>query len=241
MFRVLICEDDVKDEKLISKYVSNFFNKQKIPFSLTIYNTAERAAKDYASNVLYDIVLLDIVLPKMSGIDLAKKIRKKDPNSNIIFITSSKDFAIESYQVKAYYYLMKPFKPTDLTHLLSQLVQSIKDADTKFITLSSKFGYYKINHKDILFIESFKRQITIHIKNEKSVTLNEKLDVVQQKLNDPRFLRCHKSYLVNMDFVTKLESRTFVFTDGSSAPIPKESLNVIKQKYFGYLATKVQA
>ncbi|MEG0313694.1 MAG: LytTR family DNA-binding domain-containing protein [Erysipelotrichaceae bacterium] len=240
MLKILICEDLVGESTRLEKFVDNYFNFKKISHTITVYDNAEDGIFDYENDKTYDIALLDIILPHKTGIDLAKVIRKYDQFCNIIFITSSREFAIESYQVKAFNYLLKPFDEKSLSVLLEDLMVSIKNHDDKFVTLTSRYGCYKIKLRDVIYVESFKRQITFHIDKQDDIIVNDKLDNIEGILNDSRFLRCHKSYLINMDQVSMLESRSFKFSNGMVAPIPKENLNTVKQKYFDYLYNKVE-
>ncbi|MEG0824004.1 MAG: LytTR family DNA-binding domain-containing protein, partial [Erysipelotrichaceae bacterium] len=223
MLKILICEDLVGESARLEKFVDNYFNLKKISHTINVYNNAEDGIFDYENDKTYDIALLDIILPHKTGIDLAKVIRKYDQFCNIIFITSSREFAIESYQVKAFNYLLKPFDEKSLSVLLEDLMESIKNHDDKFVTLTSRYGCYKIKLRDVIYVESFKRQITFHIDKQEDIIVNDKLDNIEEILNDGRFLRCHKSYLINMDQVSMLESRSFKFSNGMVAPIPKEN------------------
>lgn len=239
MYRILLCEDDKHEKTRLETFLVKYFNSIQKPYQLTSYDKAIDAKEGIVNGAVYDIALLDIIMPDYTGLELSKDIRENDGDCKIVFITSSKEFAIESYDVHASDYILKPFIEDKMTAVLDQLIKSIDDEDRDYVVLNSKFGHYKVKHKDVVYLESFKRQVMIHLSNEETITLNGKLDSVEELLCDDRFLRCHKSYLVNMDYIAKLENRQFVFHDGNVVPIPKESLNTIKQKYFDYLYNKI--
>ena len=240
MYRILLCEDDKHEKTRLENFLASYFNAIQRPYHLASYEKAIDAKNEALNNTMYDIALLDIIMPEYTGLQLSKDIRKRNDECKIVFITSSKEFAIESYEVHASNYILKPFKENKMKIVLDKIIKELDDEDRSYVVLNSKFGHYRVKHKDIIYLESFKRQVMFHLNNGDTITLNGKLDSIEELLHDERFLRCHKSYLVNMDYIAKLENRQFIFLNGDVVPIPKESLNTTKQVYFNFLYNKIK-
>lgn len=240
MINVLICEDDVIQSKRLENYIRNYFEEKSISYELKIFINAEDVIEDYQNDILYDIVFLDIILPNKSGVELAHLIRKYDKCCVIIFLTTSREFAIESYEVKALNYLLKPFDVEKMNEIMDDACKIVETKDEKFTSIANKSGTFILKNKDIVYCESYKRKIFIHIKGYDEFVTTFRLDTVEELLNDQRFLRCHKSYLVNMDYIVKIENRNFILVDGSEIPIPRENLHNMKAKYFDYIYSKAK-
>ena len=166
---------------------------------------------------------------------LARYIRTYDSHCKIVITSAAKDYAYASYGIRAFNYILQPYNAQEVKALADELCHIFQKIDARYITLNSKFGYYRIKHKDIVYVESLKRQVFFHCKDGSVISINDKLDNIEKQLDDRRFLRCHKSYLVSMNYINKLENRHFTLISNITIPIPKESLNSIKKQYADYI------
>ena len=235
MLKILVCDTKNDDLSGLQTMINDYFATSKAPYILSNYFNPEEAMQDYDNHVVFDIAFINVLSADDKGMQLAHHIRKHDRQCKIIITSPVKDFAYDSYRVSAFNYILKPYNPEEVKSILAELDIIFNKIDGKFFTLNSKFGHYRIKYKNIIYVESFKRQVFFHCKDGSSVSVSEKLDTIEERLDDPRFIRCHKSYLANMDYIDRLENRQFIFINNTSVPIPKESLNSIKTKYFDYL------
>lgn len=239
MLRILVCDSNSEDMSYLHSLINEYFLVAKSPYIISNCFNPEDAMQDYDNHQVYDIAFINVSEENDKGMQLAHHIRKHDRQCKIIITSTLKDFAYDSYRVAAYTYILKPYQIIEVKTILTDLDLIFKKIDGKFFTLNSKFGYYRIKYKNIIYMESFKRQVFFHCKDGTTISVNEKLDTIEEKLNDRRFVRCHKSYLANMDYIDRLENRQFVFINNTAVPIPKESLNTIKSKYLDYLENRL--
>ena len=235
MINIAIC-DDIKEElELISSYVSKIINNINIEFKISTFNDGEEFIEYVSSSKeIYDIVFLDIYMKFSNGINTAKKIREFDKECKIIFITSSKEHAIESYEVRALYYILKPIEEDKLKDAIFIAIEDLNLND-KNIVIKNKKGSYKIIYKDILYAESSARVVIIHLVSGQTISFYSKLKDFIELIQDDRFIRCHKSFVVNMHHVIKIEGNYIFMSGNLKIPISSVNSGRVKEKYFNYL------
>ncbi|MGO0883092.1 LytR/AlgR family response regulator transcription factor [Clostridioides difficile] len=235
MKKIVLCEDELSQQKLIKKYIEKIFENRNEEYDLLIYRNGESLIKDYPKNV--DIFLLDIQLEEIDGMTLARKIRSMyDKNVEIIFTTSLIDYVQEGYEVRAYRYLLKPIKLDDLERHLISCFNEIERNKGKELTLSSKTEIFKINTADIYYIEVLKREITIHTKTSKH-SINMTMDSIESKINQKNFYRCHKSYLVNLDYVVNVKQYVAIMENKEEVSISRYRFKEFKEVYLESLSS----
>lgn len=229
MKKIVLCEDELSQQKLIKGYIEKIFESINEEYELLIYRNGESLLKDYPKNV--DIFLLDIQLEEIDGMTLARKIRSMyDKNVEIIFTTSLIDYVQEGYEVRAYRYLLKPIKLDDLERNLISCFNEIERNKGKELILSSKTEIFKINTADIYYIEVLKREITIHTKTSEYL-INMTMDSIESKINKKNFHRCHKSYLVNLDYVGNVKQYVAIMENKEEVPISRHRFKEFKDVY----------
>lgn len=229
MKKIVLCEDELSQQKSIKGYIEKIFESRNEEYDLLIYGNGENLIKDYPENV--DIFLLDIQLEEIDGMNLARKIRNMyDKNVEIIFTTSLIDYVQEGYEVRAYRYLLKPIKLDDLERHLISCFNEIERNKGKELILSSKTEIFKINTADIYYIEVLKREITIHTKTSEH-SINMTMDSIESKINQKNFYRCHKSYLVNLDYVGNVKQYVAIMENKEEVPVSRYRFKEFKNVY----------
>lgn len=239
MINIAICDDNMEELEAISTFVSKNIEDLNIPFKIISFNEGQDLIEhiSYSKNI-FDIIFLDIYMKASNGIDIARQVRKFDKECRIIFITSSKDHAVDSYDVRAIYYILKPINEEKLSNAIKLAIESL-NKENKQIIIKNKKGTYKIFYKDILYAESKARIVNIYLQSGEVISFYSKLEDFFQSLQDERFLKCHKSFIVNMDYILKIEN-TYIFI-GNNINIHISSNNVaeIREKYFNYLLKEI--
>lgn len=190
----------------------------------------------------YDIVFMDIEWNNDSknGINYASQINRKQSDIQIIFITAFNDIYSENIffeEINLCGYLKKPINPQYLNKLLVKAKTILDSRENDILTIKNNGQIEKINIGKIMFLESKGHKVTI-TKTDGVSYIYDKLDVLQQKLGR-RFLRIHKSYLVNMDYISQLEGRTVSLNSDRVLPISKSSSKEAKTTYLRYLRDKI--
>jgi DNA-binding LytR/AlgR family response regulator len=235
MINIAICDDNIEELKIISNFVSKNIESLNISFKITFFNEGQDLIEHMNSfKENFDIIFLDIYMKASHGVDIARKIREFDKESKIIFITSSKDHAIDSYEVRASYYILKPINEEKFSVAIKMAIEGL-DKENKQIVIINQKGSYRILYKDILYAESKARLVNIYLKSGEVITFYSKLEDFFQKLGDERFLKSHKSFIVNMDYILKIEDNRIFMINNINIPISSINMAVIKEMYFKYL------
>lgn len=231
--RILICEDDKNDLRMLQEAISRFFiqNSYLGTPSFTIFTSGEAFLAATREPAQFDIAFLDIFMDKMTGMEVAEEIRKTDNKIHIIFLTTSIDYAVDSYDVQATGYLVKPLQEDKFDKLLTKVFGY--KPQPKLIVKQKKDLRY-LYYDEIVYADSEGRNLHIHVNNRPSVTILKKLDILEERLDDHRFLRCHQSFLVNMDYITDVTDTMFILTTHEAVPIRQRDYAKMKSEYHRY-------
>lgn len=237
MIEIILCEDQIQHQKTIIKFLEEILGGSSIDYNLKIYKSGEELLKNYPENT--DIFILDIQMEKINGMDVARKIREIDKNKpEIIFTTSLIEYIQEGYEVRAYRYLLKPIKCEELKkHILSCITEVLNKKD-KFILVENKNETYKINIEDITYIEIQRKDMSIHTEN-KIYETKMTMDKIEKDLKNHNFYRCHKSFLVNIDYVENVKQYVAILENEEGVLISRHRFKDFKSKFFSSLGEKL--
>ncbi|MDY6596188.1 LytTR family DNA-binding domain-containing protein, partial [Clostridioides difficile] len=219
MIKVAICEDEKVHQELLIEYLQKLFNELSIDYDLCIFNSGEQLLENYPEDM--DIFLLDIQMGELSGMDIARKIRDIDSNTvEIIFTTSLIEYIQEGYEVRAYRYLLKPIEFNDIKNHITACIEEIHNRRDKYLVISNKYENYKIKIENITYIEVQNKDITIHtLDNDYEIKMS--MNKIEKELKKYNFIRCHKSFLININFVENVKQYVAILEDGQEIPISR--------------------
>ncbi len=239
--KIAVCDDTPLDIKhlvaIIEEYAAT--HQEHYHITLSTFSNGDSLIEILEKGESFDIIFLDIMMPYVNGIEVAKEIRLNDSVSKIIFLTSSSEFAVESYSVNAFHYLLKPVQATLLKEVLDNALLQATSSQKESLLVYSKKALMKIYVDDIEYIEVKGHILYFHLRNNKileSYGVMTKLE--KALLAYPSFIKPHRSYIINMNYISLL-TPTQVKTH-SYAPIPISRINYpgLKQAYMDYLFTK---
>ncbi|WP_195938144.1 LytR/AlgR family response regulator transcription factor [Romboutsia sp. 1001713B170131_170501_G6] len=235
MIRVAICEDEKDTQLLIEDYIHNILKNINIEYEIQKYNLGEELLESNLKDI--DILLLDIQMGQINGMDTARKIREVDNKMEIIFITSLIDYVQEGYEVRAYRYLLKPI---ELEELKKHILACIKEIENKnsYILIKNKSNTYKIYSNEIKYIEVQKKNMLIHTIN-KNLDVRYSLEKIEKDINLDKFVRCHKSFLVNLSYVENIKSNTIILESGEEVPVSRYRYKEVKEKFLKFLGDSI--
>ena len=231
--KFLICDDDDLMLKKLSLLIKN--SPENKCYSNKIIEITNPTDVNIADE--YDVAFLDIDMPQMSGIDLARKIHEQWPNTVIIFITNYVQYAPDGYEVGAFRYLMK----NQITEkLIDYLDLAIKERTKRLRVITIQINGERINVpvSNILYMESSARIITIHlIENVRPMyQFYGNMSDLAQKFEILGFLRVHKSYLVNMKYIEIFQCKRLEIKGGILIPSSERKYSELKQRYLTWEA-----
>ena len=229
--------DDLKSERdLLSSYLVRYCNENSISLNLVKFTCGEEILA--AKTTSFDIIFLDIYMPGLSGIETASEIRKLDANCLLVFSTTSSDFAVKSFRVRAFDYLVKPYKYEQLAEIMT-LAEKALNKSSRYIEVKESREMVKILIRDILYADYDNHYIQIHTKENIIKTYLSFQDFSPLLLKYPQFLNCYRNCIINMDSVDSLHDNDFVLTNGERLPITREKRLEIRQLYADYAFQKL--
>lgn len=234
---IAICDDIKSDCELIKKYTELYCNSHSLSSELSIFENGE-ALLDSFHKKPYDIVFLDIYMCGKNGIETARVIRNAGFKCMIIFTTSSPDHALESFEVEAVHYLVKPIGYEQVEKALDRCKHLFAISD-KYIEVVSNRIPVRVPLKYIIFAEVFSNVTILHTVSGEIKTYMT-LDELTHILIDEEFLRCHRSFIVNMDFIAGMENSNFIMKSNHRIPIRRQDKQQMKQCYANYLFNTIR-
>lgn len=235
---ISICDDDEKERKILAAYIQRAEKKNQLPYKIAAFESGEQLIEFMEKREVCKINFLDIYMDGMNGVELAGEILKRDKNAAIVFTTTSTDFMAEGFQIGAAHYLVKPIKYGNVEIALERCLRLVGKAE-RYIELSVDREIRKILFSKIIYVE-FQNRYCLLYTSYGMMKSYLRLGDLEEKLNDPRFLRCHRSFLVNLDYVSSMAGYSFTLLDGSSVPVRREERAAMKQKFEDYYFEKLR-
>ena len=190
------------------------------------------SAEDYLfSGGAEDILLLDIEMKAMSGVDLAKKLREGCSSVQIIFITGYPDYMADGYEVQALHYLLKPVAPEKLFSVLDRAADNLRALHPTYL-LETKDGPVRFYADEVLYLEARAHHTELAAKNA-VYELAASISQLEARLGDG-FVRCHRSYLVNLRWIARLTRAEVVLDDGRSLPLSRRLADEVRRRFIAY-------
>ncbi len=234
MLRVGLCDDDKGYMEELTDMVRQWAKENKLKIELfSCDNGDDLIARNAASHM--DIIILDIVMPLLNGMDTARELRAQDTAAKLIFLTSSPEFALESYEVKAQDYLLKPVSYDRLREALDACCQMLR-AEPKNMVLKTSFGFQKLYFGDVEYAEAQNKRVVFHLRTGREVDTPEPLHSLEGKLmSEDGFFKCHRSYLVYLPNVDHFNSTEIIMRSGRCVPIARGYAKAFQEAYFAQM------
>lgn len=241
--KITICDDSIKDllkiEKLLLKYKSLHPNKD---FELEKFSEPSRVYQKILEGKLTDIYILDMLMPRRTGIDLGKQIRMSSHESVIIYITASDDYALDAYEVHAVRYLLKPIDEYKLYEALDYALSYTKVKSESMYLIKTQNGLLQRPYSKIEYIENIGRKQEVHMSDGetlKSLFIRKSFEEeTKEAAIRENFLQVHKSFLVNLDYVKQLTSDSIIMESGKQIPVSKAKAARVKREYLLFVSEK---
>ena len=228
---IAVCDDSSLDREIIIDLLYDYFRSKSIYYKIYDYARGTDLIYDIQDGRLFDLIFLDIYINDEFGIDIARKLRKMSFKGEIVFLTATADFAVDSYEVDAKGYLLKPHSYAKICNIMDKVTKS---TDIHTYNIRQRNNLVRVPFNDILYVESNNSKCIIHSQNGDNYVIYKRLSNIQSELNDRRFLRCHQSYLVNMNYIAKAD-KEFQLISGDKVSIRQRNLKAIKQEYLNYI------
>ncbi len=228
MYRVAICDDDQQQIREAESILCRWSRQSGHMCQIRAFPSGEAFLFAYEEDKAYDILLLDVKMKDLSGLDLARRVREEDDRAEIIFLTSYFEFAGEGYEVDALHYLLKPVSGDKLIRVLDKAAERLS-RQPPYVVIVCEGSTIKLYEARILYVEAFQHYISIHTA-EGEYKIKENISSFGERLSNA-FFRVHRSYLVSLHHIVRI-SRTSVTLEGKmELPLARGKYDEINRAY----------
>lgn len=233
MLKIAICDDEECQRIELTNMIKKALELKNIKYLIFQYENGEDLLQ---SKLEINLYFLDIRMDKLNGIETAKKIRKLKKEVIIIFITALKEYVFEAFDVKAFHYILKPVSEKRLIEVLYSALSQFYEAGD-FILAKTISQCNKVFIKDIMYIESQLRKIRIHTTYD-VIEYYHKLSDIEEELKNFNFFKCHRSYIVNLNYVRSYDNVFITLKNGEKIYMSKYKLTDFSRAFMYYLKSK---
>jgi DNA-binding LytR/AlgR family response regulator len=236
MIHIAVCDDNIDELSNTIQLINEYRTSRNLNCEYGVFLNGFELISAAEKGKHFDIYCLDIIMPGFNGIDAAKEIRAHDKNALILFFTSSSEYALDSYSVKAANYILKPITKEKLFSAFDEMLEKIKieEKDAAVIVKSTE-GIQKILVSNLVFAEVFGRNVLYHLRSGKVIECTEPFAAVCGKLMKYGcFIQPHRSYIVNMQYVDTIDNHQVTLQTLKSVPVARARMQEIRQQYLAY-------
>ena len=239
MIHIAICDDSKQERQILAALFKRYQELHATPLQIHIFQNGFSLLDAIDQGKRFDITILDILMPGENGIDIARNIRASGTDTEIIFLTSSPEYAVDSYEVKAQNYLLKPVTEEKFFASIDSILAELDEKDTaSFIIYTTEKQYSRIRVSSLVYGEVTHRTITLHLADQTMIsavmTFTEFQDILKAY---PDFIYPHRSYAVNMNYIQYVTKSDIILTDGQKIPLSRNNYTKISEQFLNFAYT----
>lgn len=230
--KVAVVDDSEFERNTLKEYLNRLQEEGKQTFSIKFFTCSEEVLNYTESK--FDLMIFDIDMPGMNGMDAAREIRKRDGNVVIMFVTNVAQYAINGYEVGAVDYVLKPLSYYDFVMKMNKALYKVSQNNDSSIVIETLDGVCSVSVAEILYVEVMLHYIIYHTATSEYRSRSSMKDV-EKELYTHNFRRCHKSFLVNLHHVKLIRNVEIEMSDNSLLPVSRKYKNDFMQEYVSYI------
>lgn len=239
MIHIAICDDSKQERQILAALFKRYQELHATPLQIHIFQNGFSLLDAIDQGKRFDITILDILMPGENGIEIARNIRASGTDTEIIFLTSSPEYAVDSYEVKAQNYLLKPVTEEKFFASIDSILAELDEKDTaSFIIYTTEKQYSRIRVSSLVYGEVTHRTITLHLAGQTMIsavmTFTEFQDILKAY---PDFIYPHRSYAVNMNYIQYVTKSDIILTDGQKIPLSRNNYTKISEQFLNFAYT----
>lgn len=241
MIKIAFCDDDLSTLNELNILLDQYRVERNRDISYAAFQSPLELLADIERGMRFDVLFLDVIMPGENWISTAREIRQYDNNVKIIFLTSSSEYAVQSYTVGAYFYQMKPIWAESFFRLMDSVIEDCKKTQQNSLVLRCKNGISRIDLERLEYCEVIGRTLMFHLDNNTVMESTGSLDDLCSELSQyDNFLRPHRSFLINMEYVRNISYKAITMDSLAEIPIPHGKCSEIKNLYLDYAFSRKQ-
>lgn len=239
MIKICICDDDIVQSSIIENRVENFCKLYNLSHDIEVFNSSS-SLLNYLTKEKYHIYLLDMEMGNVSGIDIAKAIRKDDEDCLIIYITNHKKYALESFKVLPFRYILKPLSPHEIENVFIDAIENL-NSSKKFLSVKDGTVNHRLRVNEIMYILSENgRNLNIITRNsEDNLIVYGKIKEIEKNLSSPYFVKINQGTIININHIKTISNTSVKMLDDSILYISRSRKKHVSEAYKTFLEMKV--
>jgi DNA-binding LytR/AlgR family response regulator len=241
--KISIVDDSKSDRLLAKKWTQTYFSERTNQLNIApIFHEFDSGESFLESGEVCscELLILDIYMQKLTGLDVAKRVLALNKSCNIILFTSSEDHQLDGYSIHAIGYVMKPVDQhiNALYRALDYVVEKM-ELDKAHICANTAFGSQRLYFRNISHIDCINRIVNIHLTGQTLEIYGKYKDYQNAFLSDSRFIECNRNLIVNLDYVDSIKDDDFILTTGDCIPISRRKKVTTLEYYMTYFINRI--
>lgn len=234
--QIAICDDLEEERVILSRMLRNYARRQGLSLQVHFFVSGEELLQSVRRANACQVLFLDIYMPGISGVETARRLRAAGYGASIVFATTSTDHGVDSFEVRASDYLVKPFRQEEVDRALDWCLEHMPEP-LRSLSVYAEGETQEFPLASVLYIEVLGHQSHIHTLRQ-TVVVRKSLDDLERAVDSPDFFRCHRSFLVNLNHAERIESSDFLMSDGARIPISSPNLPRARDTFLDWVYRK---
>jgi len=237
VLNVCICDDDPRDVARLQALAESFAGEHpEFPLRIQTFFSPSDLLEHLEKGGGFDLYLLDILMPQLKGVELAERIRARGGDAEILFLSASREYALEAFDVEACGYLLKPVDKEKFDRVLLSAAGRLTRPENPCLLLKTRDGLRRIPFRELAVVESFNHERVCTLTDGSRATTTDTLASIMERLSgDSRFFSPHRAYIVNLEHIASLNATHAILSTGQRVPVARTSCAALKRAYVDYL------
>ncbi len=237
MLNLCICDDEPGDAAHIQALAEGFsLEHPEFPLKIQTFASSFALLERLETAGGFDLYLLDILMPHLKGLELAEHIRSRGEAAEILFLTSSPEYALDAFDVAACGYLLKPVEKARFDKVLLAAAHRLTRPEDPFFLLKTREGLRKVPLRELVVVESFNHERVCTLSDGSKLVTSDTLACLMGRLSgDSRFFSPHRAYIINLQYITALNATNVLLSTGLRVPVSRSSFSALKKAYIDFL------
>ncbi len=233
--KLAIVDDEISQQNLEEKYILDWSRLNKQQVKVYKFCSSESFLFSWEDNKDYDLLILDIEMKEMNGLELAKRIRREDKDIPILFVTGYDEYMQYGYDVAAIHYLIKPLNKEKFCLVLDSLNKR-EESNSKILVTSSE-GNRCFLISEIMYAEARSHQCVLHLREEE-ILLKESFGCLEKRIMDKaEFIKTHRAYIVNMKYVSMILKTDVLLDNREKVPLSRNTVKHVQESFLNFYRT----
>ena len=236
MISIAICDDESQQLERANSLLKQYASKHpQHEIKISSFSAPLELLSHVSENGGFDVLLLDVYMPGILGTDAARELRDLGDNCHIIFLTTSRDHAVDAFSVNAAHYLVKPYSENEFFSAVEKVIVNLTKKDEVYITVKSSEGISRVDLNKLVYSETENHFQKLYLSDGRVISVRKSSTELFELIEkEPRFYKCGSTYIINMDYIVELSSKGVAFSSGARIPILSRKYTELKKLYMDY-------